>query len=292
MFEGIMTALVTPFTNGGVDEESFRRLINFQVEGGVSAIVPCGTTGESATMDHAEHKRVTELAIDEAKGRVPVIAGTGSNSTDEAIELTVHAKEAGAQGALMVSPYYNKPTQEGLYLHFKAVAEAADIPIILYNIPGRTASNMLPETIARLAEIDNIVGVKEATGDLNQMARTIELCGPDFVVVSGDDSLTLPLLAIGGRGVISVAANIIPRRMADMWETWKSGDLEKTRTQFYELLPLFRALFIETNPIPIKTALHLYGLMGPEFRLPMCAMNDGNLAALKKVLADYGLIGS
>ncbi len=290
MFEGVMVAIVTPFRNGQVDEEAFRRLINHLIDNGISGIVPCGTTGESATMPHDEHHKVTEITIDEVKGRVPVIAGTGSNSTSEAIELTAHAKKAGADAALMVSPYYNKPTQEGIYQHFKAVAEAASIPIIIYNIPGRTASNILPETLARLAKIDNIVGVKEATGDLNQMARTIELCGPDFDVLSGDDALTLPLLAIGGRGVISVAGQIVPARMAEMYSAFKAGDLNKTRDIFYHLLPLFRAMFLETNPIPVKTALGMMGMMDPELRLPMYKMSDENQNKLKQVLTDYGLL--
>ena len=291
MFEGVMVAIVTPFSNGRVDEDKFRGLIDHLIDNGISAIVPCGTTGESATMSHEEHKQVTEIAIDQVKGRVPVVAGTGSNSTSEAIELTVHAKEAGADGVLMVSPYYNKPTQEGIYQHFKAVAEAAPIPIILYNIPGRTSSNMLPETLARLAKIDNIVGVKEATGDLNQMARTIEACGPDFIVVSGDDALTLPLLSIGGKGVISVAGQVMPRKMVDMYEAWKNGNPGLAKDIFYELLPLFRAIFFETNPIPVKTALSMMGMIEAEFRLPLCPMADENKAKLKAVLESYGLIG-
>lgn len=290
MFEGVLVAIVTPFTKGHVDEAAFRRLINRLIENGVTGIVPCGTTGESTTMSHQEHMRVTEIAIDEVKGRVPVIAGTGSNSTAEAIELTSHAFKAGADAALMVSPYYNKPTQEGLYRHFKAVAEAAPIPIILYNIPGRTASNMLPETIARLSKIDTIVGVKEATGDLNQVARTIELCGPDFCVVSGDDALTLPILAVGGKGVISVAGQVMPARMVAMFNAYKANDLAGCREIFYELLPLFRALFYETNPIPVKTALGMMGQIDPELRLPLCPMSEDNQAKLRQVLSQYGLV--
>jgi len=290
MFEGVMVAIITPFSDGRVDEEAFRRLINRLIEEGITAIVPCGTTGESATLTHEEHRTVTEICIDEVKGRVPVLAGTGSNSTSEAIDLTRHAKQAGADGALMVSPYYNKPTQEGIYQHFKAVAEAAPLPIILYNIPGRTSSLMLPETIARLAEIDNIVGVKEATGDLNLMARTIELCGPEFTVVSGDDALTLPLLAIGGRGVISVAGQVMPRQMVEMYNAFKDGNWEDCRRRFFDLLPLFRALFLETNPIPVKTALSLMGSIKPGFRLPLCAMSPDNEAKLRQTLIDYGLI--
>ena len=290
MFEGVMVAIITPFSNGVVDEEAFRRLINHLIDNGIAAIVPCGTTGESPTLSHDEHKRVIELTMDEVKGRVPVLAGTGSNSTKEAVELTVHAKGAGADGAMLVSPYYNKPTQEGIYHHFKTVAEASGIPIFLYNIPARTGSNVLPETIARLAEDKLIVGVKEATGDLNQMARTIELCGPDFVVVSGDDGLTLPLLSIGGRGVISVAGQVVPRKMADMWEAWKAREADKAREIFFDLLPLFRAMFIESNPIPVKTALGMMGLIDPEIRLPLYPMAPDNQAKLRGVLAGYGLV--
>ncbi|MEW5721943.1 MAG: 4-hydroxy-tetrahydrodipicolinate synthase [Thermodesulfobacteriota bacterium] len=291
MFEGVMVAIVTPFRNGRCDEEAFRRLINHLIDQGVSGLVPCGTTGESATMSHPEHRRVTEICIEEVRKRVPVLAGTGSNSTAEAVELTVHAQAAGADGALLVSPYYNKPTQEGIYQHFKAVAEEAKgFPLVLYNIPGRTGSNILPETMARLAKVDGIVGVKEASGDLNQMARVIELCGPDFLVVSGDDSLTLPLLAIGGKGVISVAAQVAPREMVEMYAAFQAGDLARAREIFFRLLPLFRALFMETNPIPVKTALAMMGLIGPEMRLPLCPMSEENQGKLRRVLADYGLV--
>ena len=286
-----MVAIVTPYADGAVDEGSFRRLIDYQIENGIHAIVPCGTTGEAPTLSHDEHKKVIEIAVDQVKGRVPVLAGTGSNSTAEAIDLTCFAKDAGADGALMVSPYYNKPTQEGIYQHFKAVAEAsAPLPIILYNIPGRTSSNMSPETLGRLAKIDNIAGVKEATGDLAQMAATIEACGPDFIVVSGDDNLTLPLLAIGGKGVISVACHLVPRQMVEMYEAFKAGDLARSREIFYHLLPLFRSMFIETNPIPVKTAVAMMGMIRPEFRLPMCPLSEANEARLRKVLTDYGLL--
>ncbi|MDY6852813.1 MAG: 4-hydroxy-tetrahydrodipicolinate synthase [Thermodesulfobacteriota bacterium] len=291
MFHGVMAAIVTPFSKGRVDEEAFRRLINHQIENGISAIVPCGTTGESATLSPKEHKQVIQIAIDEIKGRIPVLAGTGSNSTAEAIALTVHAKEAGADGVLMISPYYNKPTQEGIYRHFKAVAEAAaPLPIIVYNIPGRTASNMLPETTARLAELENIVGIKEATGDMTQMAKTIELCGPDFAVISGDDGLTLPLLAIGGKGVISVTCHLVPARMVEMYNLFQAGELDKSRELYYSLLPLFRAMFIETNPIPVKTALGMMGMIEPELRPPLYPMSQDNQARLRSVLDDYGLL--
>ncbi|MEW6264990.1 MAG: 4-hydroxy-tetrahydrodipicolinate synthase [Thermodesulfobacteriota bacterium] len=290
MFTGVYVAIVTPFSGGRVDEEAFRRLINHLIAQGVDGLVPCGTTGESPTLSHDEHKHVIDLAVKEIKGRVKVLAGTGSNSTEEAIDLTRHAKQAGADGALMVSPYYNKPTQEGIYRHFKAVAEAVGLPIVLYNIPGRTSSNVLPETIARLAKIKEIVGVKEATGDLNQMSQTIASCGPDFDVVSGDDSLTLPLLAVGGKGVISVAAHVVPREMIEMGRAFQAGNVARAREIHYKLLPLFKVLFIETNPIPIKAALAMMGMIKPEYRLPLCPMNPDNQAKLRQVMVDLGLI--
>ncbi|MEE9557232.1 MAG: 4-hydroxy-tetrahydrodipicolinate synthase [Candidatus Adiutricales bacterium] len=290
MFSGAMVAIVTPFSNGKVDEEAFRRLINFQIENGTQAIIPCGTTGESATFTHEEHKFVVEFTIKEVNGRVPVIAGTGSNSTAEAIELTRHAKEAGADAALMICPYYNKPTQEGLYQHFKAVAEAVPMPIIMYNIMARTGVNMVPETVARLAGIDNIVGTKEASGNLQQMTEIIELCGPDFDVISGDDPLTLPLMAVGGTGVISVASNVAPGQVLEMTSAFLNGDLAKAQELNIRLQPLFRALFLETNPIPVKMALGFMGMIDPEMRLPLYPMGPANTEKLKKVLADYGLL--
>ncbi len=290
MFGGAIVAIVTPFSNGRVDEEAFRRLINFQIENGTQAIVPCGTTGESATLSHEEHKRVIEFVIKEVDGRVPVIAGTGSNNTAEAIELTQHAKKAGADGALMILPYYNKPTQEGLYQHFKTVAEAVSLPIIMYNIPSRTGINMLPATVARLAKIENIVGVKESSGDLVQITQIIEACGKDFDVLSGDDPLTLPLMAVGGKGVISVASNVAPREMSDMVTAFQKGNLAKAQELFIHLQPLFRALFLVTNPIPVKMALGLMGMITPEMRLPLYPMDEENTDKLKKVLSDYGLL--
>ncbi|MBW1708553.1 MAG: 4-hydroxy-tetrahydrodipicolinate synthase [Deltaproteobacteria bacterium] len=290
MFSGAMVAIVTPFSNGQVDEEAFRRLINFQIDNGTHAIVPCGTTGESATLSHEEHNHVVEFAIKEVNGRVPVIAGTGSNSTAEAIALTRHAKEAGADGALMILPYYNKPTQEGLYQHFKAVTEAVSLPIIMYNIPSRTGINMLPDTVARLSKLENIIGVKESSGDLIQMTRIFEQCGDDFDLISGDDPLTLPLMAVGGKGVISVASNVVPREVSDMVTAFQEGNLSKSREIFIRLQPLFRALFLETNPIPVKMALGFMGMIDPEMRLPLYPMSEENTNKLKKVLADYGLI--
>ncbi|MHB8830286.1 MAG: 4-hydroxy-tetrahydrodipicolinate synthase, partial [Syntrophales bacterium] len=248
MFTGAIVAIVTPFKNGKVDEESLRRLIEEQIAGGTDGIAPCGTTGESTTLSHEEHDRVIEIVIDAVKKRVPVIAGTGSNSTAEAIRLTKHACQAGADAALVVCPYYNRPTQEGLYQHYKTVAEAAPIPIIIYNIPGRTGVNMLPETMERLAKIPNIVGVKEAAGSIKQMSDIINLCGTDFTVLSGDDAFTLPLLALGGKGVISVISNLVPADMAGLVDAFFAGDLNKARELHRRMSPLIDALFIETNP--------------------------------------------
>ncbi len=289
MFEGSMVALVTPFKDGQVDEKRLRDLVEFHIENNTSALVPCGTTGESATLSMEEHERVIEIAIEAARKRIPVIAGTGSNNTAEAIELTRHAKKAGADAALLISPYYNKPTQKGLYLHFKAIAEAVDIPLILYNIQSRTAVNIEPETFAKLAQIKNIVGVKEASGNLEQMSRIRQLVGDDFDIISGDDALTLPLFAIGGTGVISVVANIVPKDVADMCAAFKRGNIKQAQELHYKLLPLIKAMFIETNPIPVKTAMGLLGMIDPELRLPLCPMSEENLAKLMNALKAYGL---
>jgi 4-hydroxy-tetrahydrodipicolinate synthase len=291
MFKGSITAIVTPFKNGQVDEKKFRELIEFQIKHGTSGIVPCGTTGESATLNFEEHDCVIEIAIEQVKKRVPVIAGTGSNSTEEAIMLTKHAAKAGADASLQVSPYYNRPTQKGLYLHFKAIADAVEIPIILYNIASRTGVNIEPETIAQLAkDCKNIVAVKEASGSLDQMSRVKALCPASFELLSGDDSLTLPVLSIGGTGIISVVSNIIPKDMADMVAAFEKGDIKKAQSLHYKMLPLIKAIFIETNPIPVKTAMGLMGLCEPDLRLPMCPMSPENLEKLKKALKDYGLL--
>lgn len=290
MLKGSMVAIVTPFKNGLVDEDNLRELIEFQIENGTDAIVPCGTTGESATLSHQEHKRVVEITVETVDKRVPVIAGTGSNSTEEAIKLTKHAKEARADAALMITPYYNKPTQEGLYQHYKKIAQEVDIPIVLYNVPGRTGVNMLPQTVARLAEIDNIVGIKEATGSLKQISEIIELCGSKINVISGDDFVTFPLMAVGGTGVISVVANIIPKDTADMIDAFEAGNYEKAKYLHYKMLSLSNAMFIETNPIPVKTALALMGKISGEQRLPLVPMSSTNLEKLKEVLRNYGLI--
>jgi len=290
MFSGAIVAIVTPFKNGEVDEERYRELIEFQIENGTDGIVPCGTTGESATLSHEEHDRVIEICIETVKKRVPVIAGTGSNSTREAIRLTKHAYEAGADAALMVTPYYNRPTPEGQYQHYKAVAEEVPIPIFPYNVPSRTGTNMLPETLARLSEISNIVGVKEATADLKQISKVIDLCRDDFIVLSGDDFTVLPILEVGGKGVISVISNVAPADMAGMVDAYNAGDKKKARELHYKMRPLMDALFIETNPIPSKAALYLMGKIDYEVRLPLWKMSDANFERLKKVLQDYGLI--
>ena len=290
MFEGSIVAIVTPFRNGQVDEESYRKLIEFQIENGTSAIVPCGTTGESATLNPEEHTRVIDIAVEAVNSRVPVIAGTGGNSTAEAIELTKHAKEVGADATLQVCPYYNKPTQEGLFRHFEAILKAVPLPQILYNVPGRTSVNLLPETVARLAEFPEIVAIKEASGNLGQMADVMMLAGENITLLSGDDNLTLPALAIGGKGVISVVANIVPGDSAKLIRAWADGNVAEAQALYYKLLPLCKAMFFETNPIPVKTAVALMGLIGDEMRLPMCPMAPENLDKLKKALSDYGLM--
>ena len=290
-FRGAFVAIVTPFIDGKLDEQGLQDLIEFQIAGGTHGIVPCGTTGESATMSHAEHRRVVELTVKTVAGRVPVLAGTGSNSTSESIELTRAAKEAGADGALMITPYYNKPSQEGLFQHFKAVAEAVDIPIILYNVPGRTSVNMLPEAVARCAAIPNIVGVKEATADLNQISQVIRLCPKDFAVMSGDDFTSMPTVMIGGTGVISVTSNVAPRDMAAMMDAALAGDIAKAQELHYKLFPLMQAMFIDTNPVPAKTALAMMGKIKSGLpRLPLYKMTEGNEEKLKKVLVGYGLV--
>jgi len=290
MFKGSIVAIVTPFKDGKVDEESYRQLIEFQIENGTSAIVPCGTTGESATLNVEEHARVIDIAVEAVNKRVPVIAGTGGNSTSEAIELTGHAKRVGADATLQVTPYYNKPTQEGLYQHFKAIAKGVPLPQVLYNVPSRTSVNMLPETVARLAELPEVVAIKEASGNIGQMADIVRLAGDNITLLSGDDNLTLPVLSIGGAGVVSVAANIVPRDTADLVKAWEEGRIDEAKGLFYKLLPLCQAMFFETNPIPVKTSLALMGKIQDEMRLPLYPMAPANLEKLKKALSEYGLI--
>jgi 4-hydroxy-tetrahydrodipicolinate synthase len=292
MIHGSLVAIVTPFKNGEIDEEALINLIEFQIENGTHGIVPCGTTGESPTLSHEEHEHVIELTVKTVNKRVPVIAGTGSNSTKEAIRLTRFAEQAGADAALLVVPYYNKPTQEGLYLHFKHIAAQVDIPIILYNIPGRAGVNMAPETIARLAgECKNIAGVKEASGSIPQASKILHLCGMDFLLLSGEDALNFPLLAIGARGFITVTANVAPADVAGLYNTFASGDFEKAKELHYKLQPLNDALFIETNPIPVKAALSMMDKIKYEYRYPLCEMSPKNYDELKDALSSYGLLG-
>jgi 4-hydroxy-tetrahydrodipicolinate synthase len=291
MFTGSLVALVTPFKNGRIDERALADLIEWQIRKGTHGTVPCGTTGESATLSHDEHTQVVRLVVELVKKRVPVIAGTGSNSTAEAIRLTREAQEVGADGALLISPYYNKPTQEGIYQHFREVARAvAPFPLIFYNIPGRTGSNIEPITMARLAEIDNIVGVKEAAGSIDQVLNILTLCGDRLAIYSGEDSLTFSMMSLGGKGVISAVANAAPQEMADLANACLQSRWEQAAQMQIRLIPLIRALFLETNPIPAKTALALMNRCEEEFRLPLVPMSEGNLAKLKQTLRDYGFI--
>jgi len=289
MFSGSMVALVTPFKNGEVDWPSLEGLVEFHLQSGTHGIVPCGTTGESATLSHQEHDEVIKAVIKAVNKRVPVIAGTGSNSTAEAVRLTREAEKSGADGALMISPYYNRPTQEGIYQHYKKVASEVGIPIIIYNIPGRTGSKIEPETLARLSEIKNIAGVKEATGSVDQAIDVIRLCGERLAIYSGEDSLIFSLMALGGKGVISTVANIAPKETAQLADACLKGNWEKGRDWQFKLMPLIRAVFIETNPIPIKTALSLMGKCTGELRLPLTPMGEGNLKKLREAMADFGL---
>ena len=279
MFKGAITAIVTPFKNGQIDYDAYEKLVKFQIKGKIDGVVPCGTTGESATLSYDEHNKVVEMTVKLVNKKVPVIAGTGANSTDEALELTAYAKKVGADASLQVTPYYNKPSQEGLYRHFKKIAENIDIPIILYNVPGRTGVNLSPETVVRLSQIPNIVGIKEASGNINQVT---EICRSvkkkNFSVLSGDDSLTLPILSVGGVGVISVASNIVPAKISKMIDLYLKGDVQKAVALHYELYPLMQSLFIETNPVPVKAALNLMGMINNEVRLPLSELSDANIA--------------
>jgi 4-hydroxy-tetrahydrodipicolinate synthase len=290
MFKGSMVAVVTPFSNGKFDEKRFCDLIEWHIAQGTHGIIPCGTTGEASTLDFDEHYRVIEVAVKTVNKRISVLAGAGANATDEAIQITKKTKELGADGALIVTPYYNKPTQEGLYQHYKAIAEAVDIPIVLYNVPGRTAVNMLPATVARLSELDNIVGIKEATGDMRQASDLIRLCGDNIEVYSGDDFTTFAMLALGAKGGISVTANIAPKAFADMYNAWAAGDINKARDLHFSMEPLNAVMFIETNPIPVKTALAMMGKVEEEFRLPLCRMAASNRDKLQEAMKKIGLI--
>ena len=289
MFAGSIVALVTPFRDDKVDTAALKSLVEFQIAGGTNGIVPCGTTGESPTLDHDEHKQVIDLVIQAANKRVPVIAGTGSNSTAEAISLTRHAKQAGADAALIVLPYYNKPTQKGMIEHCRAIADSVELPLILYNIPGRTGVNMLPETVAALADHPNIVGMKEATGNLEQMTQDIVLCGDKLSFLSGDDTLTLPLMSVGGRGIISVVANIVPQDVSALTRAFLNGDWKQAREQHLKLFPLFKGMFVETNPIPIKAAMAMAGLCGEELSLPLTPLSAKYRAPLAQLLREFGV---
>ncbi|HUJ79284.1 MAG TPA: 4-hydroxy-tetrahydrodipicolinate synthase [Nitrospiria bacterium] len=290
MFKGSLVAIITPFRNGRLDEEALGRLIEWQIAEGTHGIVPCGTTGESATLSHDEHRRVIEFTVSAVNQRVPVVAGTGSNSTEEAIALTRHARQAGADGALLITPYYNKPTQEGLYRHYRAIAESVDLPLMLYNIPGRTSVNMLPATVARLTHLPTIVSIKEGSGSIQQMDDVLQLCGDRLTVLSGDDAMTLPLMALGGHGAVSVVANVAPRESATLVTAASKGDFAQARMLHRRLVPLVNALFLETNPIPVKTALALMGRCGDEMRLPLCGMQGETKEKLAAALKKHGLI--
>ena len=291
MFEGSIVAIVTPFSGGQIDENSLRQLIEFQIENGTHGIVACGTTGESPTLSHEEHEYVIEIIVKAVNKRIPVIAGTGSNSTDEAIRLTSFAKKVGTDGSLLVVPYYNKPTQDGLFRHFSKIASEVDIPIILYNVPGRTGVSLNPETTAKLAKSNkNIVGIKDATGSVQTASKTLSLTGFKFTLLSGEDSINYPLLTIGGKGFITVTANIAPKLVANLYNYFANGEIEKSRELHYKLLELNDIMFIEANPIPVKTALNLMGMVQNEFRLPLSGMSEDNLPKLKKALKTYGLI--
>lgn len=291
MIRGSIVAIITPFKDGSIDFESLENLIEFHIKNGTHGIVPCGTTGESATLSHPEHVELVNFVIKKVRGRIPVIAGTGSNSTKEAIDLAAGAKKAGADAHLSITPYYNKPTQEGLYLHFKAIAEAVDLPMIVYNVPGRTGVNMLPETVGRLSRIKNIAGIKEATGDMKQATEVLENSASGFILLSGDDFTNLPLLSLGGAGAISVTANIMPKELSSMFDAYQKGDHKTALDLHLKMMPVHRAMFIETSPIPVKTAAYHMGLIKTnDFRMPLCALKKENEDKLKTALKASGLI--
>ncbi|MCL5674201.1 MAG: 4-hydroxy-tetrahydrodipicolinate synthase [Candidatus Omnitrophica bacterium] len=289
MFKGAIVAIVTPFKNGIFDKEAYKKLIGFQLSNGTDAIVPCGCTGEAATLSHDEQKEIIEFTLEIVNKRVPVIAGTGSNSTREAVELSVFADKIGVEGILVITPYYNKPTQEGLYQHYKAISETIKTPVILYNVPSRTGISISPETVARLSELKNIVGIKEASGSMDQVSKIISLCPKDFVLLSGDDSMTLPIMSVGGKGVISVASNIIPGEVSQMVKHVLDNEWEKAKQIHLNFLNLFKTLFIETNPIPVKTCLSMMGMINMEWRLPLTMPSEENKQKIQKILKVYGL---
>jgi len=290
MFNGSFVAIATPFKDDQIDEQALRNLVDYQIEKGTDGIVPCGTTGESATLTHDEHCKVIDIVIDQTNKRVPVIAGSGSNSTHETVYLTEYAKKAGADAALIITPYYNKPTQEGLYQHFKYVAERVDIPVVMYNVPGRTAVNMLPETAIKLSKIPNIVSIKEASGSMDQAAAIIDNTADDFGLLAGEDALIYPLMCIGANGVISASVNACPAEVAEMYDAFVAGNLDRAKELHFKLLPLFDAFFMETNPIPVKKALELQGHLGPEIRLPLLPMTEAGTAKMKAVMESVGIL--
>ena len=290
MLEGVFTALVTPFRDGEVDEPALRELVEIQVAAGVDGVAPCGSTGEAATLSHQEHGRVVEIVVDAARGRVQVLAGTGSNNTRESIELTRHARRVGADAALLISPYYNKPTQEGIVAHYSAIARDTGFPLVVYNIPGRTASNILPATLARLADVEHVVGVKESCGDIEQISEVVAECPASFAVLSGDDAKILPVLAVGGHGAVSTTSNVAPREVVELVRSFRTGDHARALQLHQRLLPLFRALFCETNPIPVKAALALQGRIRDEIRLPLTKLTQPNRERLQVALKEQGLL--
>lgn len=290
-FQGAFTALVTPFKNDSIDEDAYRELIEWQIEQGIDGLVPCGTTGEAATMTHEEQGEVIRICVEQVKGRVPVIAGAGSNNTREAINLTLLAKKAGADAALQITPYYNKPTPDGLLAHFKALAKESSMPFILYNVPGRTGLNALPPTIARIArEVPEVIGIKDATANMIQASNIIEQCPEGFTVFSGDDFTVLPMLSLGGHGAISVISNIVPGMLAEMCKAYRENDLDKAKKLHYKMQPLNRGMFLETNPIPVKTALSMMGKMEKSFRLPLVPLVPENEVKLESILKENGII--
>lgn len=284
MFSGCLVAMITPFRDGKVDEPALRKLVQFHLKNGTDGLVPCGTTGEAVTMTEEEQLRVMEIVVEEVNHRIPVVAGTGTNGTAKTIKMTKAAKEVGVDGALLVTPYYNKPTQQGLFLHFEAIARAVDLPLVLYNVPSRTSVNMLPETVARLAKIPSVVAIKEASGSMDQVSQIVESSPAEFAVLSGDDSLTLPMLALGGVGIVSVVGNIAPAAMSELVRAYRGGNVARARELHYQVFDLCRAMFIETNPIPVKTAASILGLCSPELRLPLCPMGEANRQKLEATL--------
>ncbi len=288
---GAFSALITPFKNGKIDEEAYREFIEWQIVSGIDGLVPCGTTGESATLSHTEHKQIIKICVEQTKGRVPIIAGTGSNNTSEAIELTKFAKKAGVDAVLTITPYYNKPTQDGMVAHFKAIADAVSIPFLIYNVPSRTGVNILPKTLTAIQKtVPELIGIKEATGNMQQASDIIELCGDNFILLSGDDFSVLPLLSIGGKGVISVVSNIMPSEMSQLCSSFAQGDITSAQKLHYKLAPLCRAMFMQTNPIPVKTAISIMKKIESEMRLPLIEMNEECKQQLKKIMQEAGLI--